>query len=234
MRLRPALALALALSGAMRAEVTAPFAVPDAELNDPPTRARLHEIEAAAAASDWLSVALPDPGRRVRRLWEGKAGRGRRLVPRLPMDRALLRARGPLPGGLGRRHAGQPARLSGDRRRLRPGQPPDRQLPLRGDAGLAALQPGLRRRVLQLGPPGGQAPGRLRHPRGPAPARSREIPEVPVARPRDRRRLRRPAAALVAPFPGGRGRAGAAAAQRRPSLSTGSPARTASAAPTTG
>ncbi len=40
-------------------EATGAFPIPDSETNDPPTRARLQEIEAVAASSGWLAVALP-------------------------------------------------------------------------------------------------------------------------------------------------------------------------------
>jgi hypothetical protein len=55
--------LALALVAPARAQTqTLPgpaISIPDPETNDPPTHARLQAVEAAAAESGWLSVALP-------------------------------------------------------------------------------------------------------------------------------------------------------------------------------
>jgi hypothetical protein len=64
----------LALAGAAQvAAQTAPLLViPDAEVSDPPTHARLEEIEAQAASTGWLSVALP-----LRAAAVGAYGRGR-------------------------------------------------------------------------------------------------------------------------------------------------------------
>lgn len=77
LRLCAALALsALALGAGARAQ-TEPgreFSIPDAETGDPPTRSRLQAIEAAAAESGWLSVALPLRAAAVRAYGSGRLG----------------------------------------------------------------------------------------------------------------------------------------------------------------
>ncbi len=57
--LRALLALALLASARPAAAQGAALSIPDIETRDPPTRARLQSIEAAAGETGWLSVALP-------------------------------------------------------------------------------------------------------------------------------------------------------------------------------
>jgi hypothetical protein len=71
-RRRLLLSVALLLSIPARAQPGPTFVIPESEMSDPPSRARIEAVESAAAASGWLSVALP-----LRAAAAGAYGRGR-------------------------------------------------------------------------------------------------------------------------------------------------------------